>query len=38
MTTLWSAEADRGYQSIGGSNPSGPILLPTEITSVGVGR
>jgi len=25
LTTLWSSEAHRRYQSIGGSNPSGPI-------------
>ncbi|APE95397.1 hypothetical protein HSR6_0944 [Halodesulfurarchaeum formicicum] len=30
MTTLWSAEAYRGYQSIGGSNPSGPTPFTPE--------
>ncbi len=26
VMTLWSSEVDRRYQSIGGSNPSDPIL------------
>ena len=26
VMTLWSSEAHRRYQSIGGSNPSDPIL------------
>ena len=27
VMTLWSTEADRRYQSIGGSNPSDPIRI-----------
>ncbi|GAA0718376.1 hypothetical protein GCM10009060_08150 [Halorubrum trapanicum] len=30
LTTLWSSEAHRRYQSIGGSNPSGPTSCRRE--------